>query len=79
APAAVLAQAFGGEGHVIEGTLGPCAVVALIQPLPGNVSALHLLAPEGAGAATLDALSLAAEALRRTAEAQAEQAEEETA
>ena len=41
--------------------------------------ALHLLAPEGAGPATLDALSLAAEALRRTAEAQAEQAEEETA
>lgn len=79
APAAVLARVFGGAGHVIEGTLGPCAVVALIQPLPGNVSALHLLAPEGAGPATLDALSLAAEALRRTAEAQAEQAEEETA
>lgn len=68
APATRLAHALGAGGSARLVRLGPCEVVALIQPLRDGASALHLLAPADAGAETLDALSMAAEALRRRVE-----------
>lgn len=58
--------AFRGAAFRME--LGGCQVVALVQPLRGGASGLHLLAPEAAGLALLDALSAAAENLRRRME-----------
>lgn len=63
-----LAGALGGSGLVVEAALGGATVVALIQPLRDGAVGLHLLAPEALGAAELDALSVAAEALRRRVE-----------
>lgn len=63
-----LAAALGGSGAVVEAQLGGASVVALVQPLRGGASGLHLLAPEALGAAELDALSAAVEALRRRLE-----------
>ena len=60
-----LAAALGGRGRI---AIGDCQVVALIQPLATGECGLHLLAPEGADADRLDALSVAVEALRRQAE-----------
>ncbi|MFT4012251.1 MAG: Rieske 2Fe-2S domain-containing protein [Paracoccus sp. (in: a-proteobacteria)] len=47
----------------------PLKGAALVQPLRGGACRLHLLAPEGADCPALDALSAAAEALRRELEA----------
>lgn len=68
APAAVLRAALGGA----KIALGPLKVVALVQPLGAAECNLHLLAPEAATPAALTELSRAAEALRRTIEAEAE-------
>lgn len=64
-----VAQALGTAGAPV--TLGPLAVVALLQPLGEQATGLHLLAPEGASPADLTALSRAAEALRRVLETEA--------
>lgn len=69
APAAVAAVALGGEGDVVRATFGPVGVIALVQPLRDGECALHILAPEGTPAGTLDAVSVAAEAARRRIEA----------
>jgi len=69
APASAVAEALGGKGDVIRVALGPTPVVALIQPLGADRSGLHLLAPLSAAPEALDALSVAAEDLRRRAEA----------
>ena len=63
APAAAL------DEPAAERDLGPCHAVVLVQGLTDDTCALHVLAPTGADAATLDALSASLEALRRRAEA----------
>lgn len=55
-----------GEAGLVR--LGAVEVVVLIQALKDGATGLHLLAAEGADAADLDALSRAAEALRRDVE-----------
>ncbi len=69
APASAVAEALGGKGDAIRAALGPTPAVALIQPLGPDRSGLHLLAPLSAAPEALDALSVAAEDLRRRAEA----------
>ncbi|GGG86719.1 hypothetical protein GCM10011415_41480 [Salipiger pallidus] len=65
-----IAEVFGGDGPVLRVKLGPVAVIALVQAF-GDETMLHLMAPESCDLATLDALSDAAEALRRNIEAEA--------
>jgi nitrite reductase/ring-hydroxylating ferredoxin subunit len=64
----VLSAALGDTASPVR--LGPCEVVALVQPLTEASCNLHLLAPEEAELAVLDQLSTAAEALRNRLEAQ---------
>lgn len=70
APATAVAEALGGKGAVVRAELGPTAVVALIQPLGADRSAIHCLAPLTASPEALDALSVALEGVRRRVEAQ---------
>lgn len=65
APPERLAAALGGGERA---RLAGLDVVALIQPLGPEACRLHLLAPEGAPPEALDALSAAAEGLRRDVE-----------
>lgn len=64
APAAEVSAWLGGTRL----RLGPLDVVALVQPLREGGATLHLLAPEAADPDALDALSAAAEGLRRKVE-----------
>lgn len=72
APVASVAKALGGHGTAIRTRLGQTEVIALLQPLGGDRSGLHVLAPEGADLDALDAASVALEGARRAIEAVSE-------
>lgn len=72
APIASVARGLGGDGAVIHARFGQTDVVALLQPLSGDRTGLHILAPEAASADALDALSVAVEGARRRIEAACE-------